>query len=101
MGRTVMTWLTRILKAVFGNPMKTMTKPGRFRPMVESLEERWCPAISVTTADAGHTLLITGDNAANMIQIRQDDSADRLSVSTLNQIGNTWYAAQSYEFDSS
>ena len=92
-----MTWLKRILKSVFGNSVGT--KPARFRPVLESLEERACPAISVTTADAGHTLLITGDNAANFVQIRQDDSVDRLSIDTSNFNDPGIY--QHYEFESS
>src|SRR4051812_26338469 len=52
-----------------------------FRPSVESLEAREVMTVSVVANAADpHLLVITGDNAANNVQILQKDSADKLTV---------------------
>src|SRR5262249_8904527 len=40
----------------------------RFRPQVETLEDRSCPSVSVNVL-FGNTLVVTGDSAANTVTI--------------------------------
>ncbi|MFO0925440.1 MAG: hypothetical protein U0736_00145 [Gemmataceae bacterium] len=55
-------------------------RPTGFRPGLEQLDERLCLSVTVGTIDAGHTLVINGDNAANAVTIIQDDDANHLTV---------------------
>jgi cyclophilin family peptidyl-prolyl cis-trans isomerase len=41
----------------------------RFRPSVEGLEDRWTPSGNVTAVISGGNLVITGDGAANQINV--------------------------------
>jgi len=45
--------------------------PKTFRPQLEALEERWCPSVTVSTVPVfdGNLLKITGDSAADMVNI--------------------------------
>jgi hypothetical protein len=43
-----------------------------FRPQVETLENRWCPSVSVTVFS--HTLVVQGDSADNAVAITADGS---------------------------
>src|SRR3954469_9754106 len=47
---------------------------------VNALEDRWCPSAVVTTASAGHTIVITGDANANHIVVTQNDATDKLKI---------------------
>jgi hypothetical protein len=69
----------RSLKNVFAATSVSQARR-RFQPAMESLEDRWCPSCTVTTADGGHTLIITGDNGANMVVIEQNDTSNKLTV---------------------
>jgi cyclophilin family peptidyl-prolyl cis-trans isomerase len=61
----------------------------RFRPSVESLEDRSVPAGNVTaTLTGGGTLLITGDGAANSVRIQGNSSATLNISSTDTTINN-------------
>src|SRR3954451_17493720 len=51
-----------------------------FRPGVENLEARWCPSATITTINNGHTLVIRGDNAANVVSVVQNDNQNKLTV---------------------
>jgi len=66
------------------------TEPGRtrhtgrtrtFRPFVEALETRWCPSVTIVRDPVMWTrVLVTGDDMANKVAIRQDDAADRIWI---------------------
>jgi hypothetical protein len=43
-----------------------------FRPQVETLENRWCPSVSVSVFS--HTLVVQGDSADNAVTITDDGS---------------------------
>jgi hypothetical protein len=49
---------------------------------VEALERRDCTAVSITTANAGHTLVLTGTNGDDTLEIRQNDLQDTVTVIT-------------------
>lgn len=68
------------LTNVFAVPARRLVRPTTFRPRIESLHERLCLSVSVSTIDSGHTLVITGDNLANNIQIIQNDDSNVLTV---------------------
>src|SRR4051812_26056917 len=51
-----------------------------FRPSLESMEERTVLNCTFSLANAGHTLVITGDNHNNTVSIVQDDVNNKLTV---------------------
>jgi len=59
---------------------KKCIKP-RFRPLVECLENRWCPAVSIS--QHGHTVTVNGDNNANEIFITVATFAAMMLLYTL------------------
>jgi hypothetical protein len=52
----------------------------RTRLALESLENRWTPSCAIFTANAGKTLVIVGDNAANDVTLIQNDNANTLTA---------------------
>lgn len=61
-------------------PTARHARPSAFRPSLEQLDERLCLSVTVGTIDGGHTLVITGDNAANAVTIIQNDNDNDLIV---------------------
>jgi hypothetical protein len=51
-----------------------------WRPQLEALEDRQLLSVSVLLQDSGHTLKITGDDAANRVEFIQDDTLNRLTL---------------------
>jgi hypothetical protein len=45
-----------------------------FRPQLETLENRWCPSVSVNVYPSIHTLVVQGDSADNAVAITADGS---------------------------
>lgn len=58
---------------------KTETRKSSYRPALENLEDRWCPAATIGFANG--VLTVTGDNNANNVQIVQNDDSNQLTVS--------------------
>lgn len=70
--------LTSTVRSVFSG--KPAAKARGVHLGLESLETRYCPSVTIATADSGHTLVITGDNAANTVTITQDDDDNEIKV---------------------
>jgi hypothetical protein len=62
--------------------MFSLSKNGRNRPdlQVEALEDRWCPSTVAMLDNATQTLTITGDQAADKVQLVHDDNANEIHV---------------------
>src|SRR5262245_15764480 len=70
-------WIAGILKM---SPMSRALRPKDrgFLAQVEGLENRWCPSCTATLH--APDLVITCNDAADTIAIRQNDSLNRLDV---------------------
>lgn len=75
---------------VSGQSKKALANNGKNRRRlgIEALEDRSCMSCIVSTTDGGHTLNITGDGAANDVQIAIDDVANTLTVICDGQMSN-------------
>jgi hypothetical protein len=85
MGVFLMFAILRGLRRMFNGSLALAARPVAARPVarrpgLENLESRWCPAVTLGLQDGGQTLVITGDNAANILQIIQNDNANTLTV---------------------
>src|SRR5688500_9239555 len=68
-----------------------------FRPQVENLEVRQCLSTTVTTIDSGHTLKITGDSAADRVEIRVVETASNGIQVRYNYQANGTYSVRRYD----
>ncbi len=67
-------------------PRASRPRANRLLPVVESLENRWCPATSITFT--GSSMVIQGDNLANDVTIT-DDGAGGVSATITSPAGDT------------
>jgi hypothetical protein len=71
---------------------RTRRKAVGFRPQLETLEDRTCPSVSF--AVEGHTLLVTGDQTNNTVQLRSigqgeiSGTADEVALKDFAHIDN-------------
>src|SRR5262245_25008345 len=72
--------MSQFISKLFGRKAKATRRT--IRPQIEALEDRWCPAVTVTTINNGATLVITGDGANNAVTIRDNAEDDLLQVVT-------------------
>ena len=61
--------------------MKRPAKKHTFKPTMEALETRWCPAASINLLQNG-VVTVTGDDTNNSVLITQNDADNRLTIST-------------------
>src|SRR5437879_4909278 len=61
--------------------MKRFAKKHSFKPTMEALESRWCPATSVSPLQNG-IVTVTGDDTSNTVAITQNDNLNKLVIRT-------------------
>ncbi|HYV35973.1 MAG TPA: hypothetical protein VE988_09740, partial [Gemmataceae bacterium] len=61
--------------------MKRLAKKHTFKPTMEALESRWCPATTVSPLQNG-VVTITGDETVNTVAITQNDNLNKLVIKT-------------------
>jgi hypothetical protein len=71
------------MKRFFQNLFRqTNARKASFKPRLDSLEDRVCATVTVTTPNNGQTLRIVGDGGANLVRIQQADSFNQISIRT-------------------